>query len=64
MTIIHGMVKEARDMNRREVLRHLSPTIGAKQHFLTVNLTVKFRRRCVIAMRCSYLKVPATIEWE
>jgi len=51
-------------MNRKEVFRHLSPTIGAKQHFLTVKLTVKFRPRCVIAMRFSYLKAPATIEWE
>jgi hypothetical protein len=46
------------------VFRHLSPTIGAKQHFLTVNLTVKSQRRCVIAMRFSCLQVPEIIEWE
>jgi len=59
-----GVLACSRRCESRKILRHLSPTIGTKQHFLTVNLTVKFRQRCVTAVRFSYLQVLETIEWE
>jgi hypothetical protein len=47
-----------------EKSRHLSPTIGTKQHYLTVDLTVKFYQRRLIIMCFKYLQMLETIEWE
>jgi hypothetical protein len=46
------------------MFRHLSLTIGTKQNFLTVDLTVKFVSRAQKARRFRKLGVPETIEWE
>jgi len=44
--------------------RHLSPSIAPKQHFLTVDLTVKLARHYTKSPVFKCLRVLETIEWE
>jgi hypothetical protein len=44
--------------------RHQSPTIALKQHFLTVDLTVKLARPGTELPVFKCLRVLETIEWE
>jgi len=44
--------------------QNLSPSIGAEQNVLTVDLSVKLVRCASQAKNCMELGAPATMEWE
>jgi hypothetical protein len=61
---VESSVSAERRCSLSSSFRHLSRSIGSKQDFLSVNLTVKLVSRVQEARRFKELEVPETIEWE
>jgi hypothetical protein len=64
--LIHSIDRYSRRMAAESLrpFRHLSPAIAPKQHFLTVDLTVKLARANTMLPIFKCLQVLETIEWE
>jgi antitoxin ParD1/3/4 len=60
----HGNTASRMAAEALRPFRHLSPSIAPKQHFLTVDLTVKFARPDTKLPVFKCLHVLETIEWE